>query len=636
MVPLVTLFLLAGADGPKKPLIKKPEPPLKTSEIVSDLARVNARAEIRVEGVGLIIGLDGTGSDAEPGPYKTKILDGMRKAGVPKAEEWVASNTTAVVLVRGVIPTGIGVTDTFDVNVELTPASTTTSLAGGILMLTELRQMGVGRKGELLDGPVLATCAGPVVIGDAEKPDDPKVGRVLGGARVKKAIPYTIVIKENRRSAKNAALIEATINRRFFPVGGSDREKMATAKTDALIELKVPATYHHNQFRYFQVVENMQLVEAPNLRAERQEFWGKELLDPKTAGASAIRLEGIGRNAIPVLKKGLEQKHPQVRFFAAESLAYLGDDSGVDVLARAVTDFPMFRAHALAALAALDQQSAYIKLQELFANPDPDIRYGAFDALRKLDPSHPFLGRVRVLDFEPEPLAEGGDAMALQIAAPPRKSRRRSDPFELYVVDCDGPPLIHVSNARRCEIVLFGRNQPLLTPVVLGTGSILINASQDDSKIHLARVGAQDHEDRQVECQPQIARMICEAANLGATYPEIVALLKSAEKQKNLPGPLRFDSIPQPGAAYADAQIDGKDITQTATKDNAVQKTASQASAPALNDSKPANSRNPFARWIQNLKTQQNAKRAAKSPTGTPGVLDFPPRTPAPEAKLPR
>ena len=50
--------------------------------------------------------------------------------------------------------------------------------------------------------------------------------------------------------------------------------------------------------------------------------------------------------------------------------------------------------------------------------------------------------------------------MALQIAAASRRKRASlEDPFGLYVVDSEGPPLVHVSRTRRCEIVVFGRTQ---------------------------------------------------------------------------------------------------------------------------------------------------------------------------------
>ena len=75
--------------------------------------------------------------------------------------------------------------------------------------------------------------------------------------------------------------------------------------------------------------------------------------------------------------------------------------------------------------------------------PDIEVRYGAFNALRTLDPHDPFLGLVRVLD-EPK-------ARRTRTTRPTRwRSRSRlrpdavappDDPFALYVVDSEGPRL---------------------------------------------------------------------------------------------------------------------------------------------------------------------------------------------------
>ena len=60
------------------------------------------------------------------------------------------------------------------------------------------------------------------------------------------------------------------------------------------------------------------------------------------AGEAALKLECIGANAIPTLKRGIESNDRDVRYFAAEALAYLNDDSGVEILADAAANRPGF------------------------------------------------------------------------------------------------------------------------------------------------------------------------------------------------------------------------------------------------------------------------------------------------------
>ncbi len=577
---IVAVLALTGAGPGKTPAPKKkPEPPLKVRETVGDLAKVPPMAEVRVEGVGLVIGLERTGSDPEPSAYRQALLDRMRKDGLPNAERWLASETTSLVLIKGRIPAGITTSDVLDVEIELPFTSKTTSLVGGKLIKADLRQVGLTAEGQRLpDGQVMATASGPVLIGSDTNPDDPRIGRILGGGRVKKDRNYVLMINEKRKSVRTAAIVQSVVNSRFSRLRGIDQEGMAKAKSDLYLDLMVPANYHHNQYRFFQVVENLSVVDNPQLRAVRMEQWGRELLDPKTAGQAAIRLEGIGRNASDVLKTGLSHPHPQVRFFAAEALAYVGDEAGATVLADAVANQPSFRAYALAALAALDEPAARLKLRGLMAHPNVEVRYGAFNALRTAYADDPYLGRVRVLHDEPEPEPEDGDAMALQIAAP-RKKPMRSDPFALYVVDCEGPPMIHLSKTRRCEIVVFGRGQKLLTPLVLGTGPYQVNAIEGDQTIWISRIGSEaiDGPDQKIGAAPEVGSVICELANLGASYPEILALLQSADRQKNLPGDgaLVIDAVPTALPAYDQAQIAGTDAT--AKKDPAVGRAGAEA-----------------------------------------------------------
>jgi flagellar basal body P-ring protein FlgI len=536
-----TLSLLgAGADGKKSSASAarsrqhKKEVPLKAEETIGDLAFVRTAGDIRVEGIGLVVGLNGGGSDPRPGVYRKKLLDEMHAAMVPQAEKILASKNVSLVLVRGSIPPGITREDRFDVAVELEPDSTTQSLSGGVLLRTDLKQVGAV-DGKQLEGKVFGYSGGAVVTGSSSEPENQRTGRILGGAWVRNDLPYSMIIKDDRKSVKTAALIQAVISTRFFALDGIDQKGMAQAKTDQYLVLKVPKVYHQNQARFFQVVQLLPLVDTPELRAQRLERWETELLDPKTSGVAALKLEGVGKNATSTLKKGLESHDSNVQFFAAEALAYLGDGSGVDVLARMAIERPEYRAFALAALAASDQAPAIARLRELMSYPAVDIRYGAFTALRTLDPNDAFLGRVSVFrDEVPEPTDENSDPMAVQIAAARARRNRPTDPFSLYVVDCEGPPLIHVSNSGRCEIVIFGREQKLLTPVVLGDpNSVVINASVDDRELQITRIatGPTDQPDRHVSVTPDVAKVVQEVANLGISYPQIVDLLKAAELQ---------------------------------------------------------------------------------------------------------
>jgi flagellar basal body P-ring protein FlgI len=576
----VMATLLAHAAAAPTSSKKKARPP-KIQETVGDLAYVVSNGEQVVEGVGLVTGLDNTGGDSPPSMYRKTLVDEMSKAGVEHAERLLASPQLSIVTVRMTIPMGVNPTDPLDVKVEVPPGCPTKSLAGGYLIKARLFPVAYGKKGETLRDHEVAFARGPVMVGSPGKPNDLKVGRVLGGGRVKKEFPYTLVIRESRESYYTAKMLESVINQRFHQSEDGHQKGMATGKTGRYLVLRVPELYHQNQQRYFRVVQSLPMIDGPELKARRLAESSKELLDPKTAGVAALKLEALGTGSVDALKAGLKSSNQQVRFFSAEALAYLNDTSGVDALGETVIHQADFRAYALAALAAVDQSASHMKLRKLMDEPDFEVRYGAFNALRTLDPTDSYLGRTRVLS-DPKPdedESQAGDGMAMEIATASRRRHRPEDPFALYLVDSEGPPMVHISRTRRTEIVVFGRQQKLQTPVVLDGGEILINASDNDQSIELSKIvpSSAADSDIKVTASLEVADVVRQIANLGASYPQIVALLEKANKQRNLPGQLVVDAVPAASPAYLDAIL-GKDLH--AKKDEAVGRTSGESTRP--------------------------------------------------------
>jgi flagellar basal body P-ring protein FlgI len=622
--------LLAHAAAAPTPGKKKAKPP-KLQETVGDLAYVVSNGEMMVEGVGLVLGLGNTGGDSPPSLYRKLLLDEMSKAGVEHPERILASPQASLVIVRMVIPMGVGPTDPIDVQVEVPSGCPTKSLAGGYLLSARLFRVAYSGKGETLRDHELAVARGPIMLGAPGRPDDPKVGRVLGGGRVKKEFPYTLVIKENRESYYTAKMLESVVNQRFHQSEDGHQKGMATGKTASYLVLRVPELYHQNQPRYFRVVQSLPMIDTPQERVRRTAAWGKELLDPKTAGVAALKLEGLGTGSVDALKEGLKSPNPQVKFFAAEALAYLNDTSGVEVLGETAIRQPDFRPYSLAALASLDQSASHIQLRKLMDETDIELRYGAFNALRTLDPTDSYLGHVRVLkDPKPEEGEDSGsDSMAMEIASA-RRRIRLEDPFTLYVVDSEGPPMIHISRTRRTEIVVFGRQQKLLTPIAVGVdnGEFMINAADNDEKVELTRIIASRgaDSDYKVTSSLEVAEVIRQAANLGARYPQIVALLETANKQQNLAGQLVVDAVPATSPVYLEA-IMGRDLQ--AKHDNA--KTAEESARPRWrrflglfnreHDTNPAPA------------TAPPTATASRRPAGDPGAPD-PDLPPLPDSPI--
>src|SRR4051812_832490 len=131
-----TALALVGASSAKKK--RREPPPPKVEETVADLADIRSMGETKLEGVGLVVGLDGTGGDPPQSYYREKLINDMRKAGVEGPDKLLADPHVSMVLVRVRIPTGTSTSDRIDAEVEVPPNCGTRSLAGGYLLQTRL------------------------------------------------------------------------------------------------------------------------------------------------------------------------------------------------------------------------------------------------------------------------------------------------------------------------------------------------------------------------------------------------------------------------------------------------------------------------------------------------------------------
>src|SRR5271157_2130783 len=139
---LVLALVLAQIQADAAPLRKKKTepPPPKVQETVGDLAFVLQTSEIKVQGIGLVAGLENTGADPPPTWERGQLVDEMSKAGVEHPNKLLSNPQFSMVIVKMTIRAGANPQDRFDVDVEVPPACATKSLTGGYLMATRLRE----------------------------------------------------------------------------------------------------------------------------------------------------------------------------------------------------------------------------------------------------------------------------------------------------------------------------------------------------------------------------------------------------------------------------------------------------------------------------------------------------------------
>src|SRR5205814_5232523 len=104
---------------------------------------------------------------------------------------------------------------------------------------------------------------------------------------------------------------------------------------DDFLSLSIAPRYKNNLARYLRVIRNIPLRENPIQRTERLQLLEKKLLEPTSSALASLQLEAIGNEAIGALKQGLKSSDAEVRFYAAEALAYLDQPEAATPLTEA-------------------------------------------------------------------------------------------------------------------------------------------------------------------------------------------------------------------------------------------------------------------------------------------------------------
>lgn len=490
---------------------------------VGDLAIPVGTNHQEVQAVALVTQLDGTGSDPPPSPLRELLLKEMQTYQVRRPEEALKSMDTGMVIVHGFIPPGARKFDTFDVEVYLPPRTETTSLRGGWLMKSRLRETAV-LDNEMHTGHVAALAQGPIVIDSLfDKSGDDVLqvrGRVLSGGIVQLDREMGMVIRGEHMSVKTSAAIGHAINERFHDFDHGSKKGLANPTRDNYLELKVHSRYRHDVSRYIQVVRNIAISETPVERIARLAELEKELFEPTSSRLAAIQLEAIGKDAMPTLRKGISANDPEVRFHAAEALAYLDDPDAVPALFDAARTERAFRWRAMSALSVLDQYAAQEALLELMNVPSAETRYGAFRALRAHNPRDS-LTRGEIL----------------------------GDEFAMHVMGTTGEPMIHIARATRPEIVLFGHGQKLEAPTFFFAGKQILVKRENANTLKVSRFSS-GNDDKQEICSTNLDDVLRTIVKMGGGYADAIQAIEEAKSKGFLVARVEIDATPRPNRVY--------------------------------------------------------------------------------------
>jgi len=177
---------------------------------IQDMVRIRGQGSTPLRGIGIVVGLRGTGDSGQELALARPLAEVHRNNGnpLPDLAELAKAKSAALVWLSCEVPeTGARTDDRFDVTVSVMHSAS--SLLGGELIIAPL-------SGPLPGQGVFAMAAGPVTV---ENTAVPTVGRIRGGARMIRDIPMpriedelTLVIDPQFRGWTTARTIAGEIN----------------------------------------------------------------------------------------------------------------------------------------------------------------------------------------------------------------------------------------------------------------------------------------------------------------------------------------------------------------------------------------------------------------------------------------
>lgn len=429
---------------------------------------------MRVRGYGLVTGLIDKGSRRCPESLRAYIADAIRRTRMsdpyrrktgfePSANEMINSPDTAVVLVDAEIPAGAIKGRKFDVRVTAVDEETT-SLAGGVLLQTDLKVYQSVSPASVIEGKTLARCGGPIFINPFREATataaaiNLREGFIIAGG----------VATEDRKLSLATAIesystvrqIQDAVNKRF-----KTDPPTASADSPRTITLRVPPEYRAREGRFLELVMHLPLSDSPAEIQARGKLLAAELSQPDAPHREiALSLEGIGKPAIEFVRPLYASTNRQVSFAAATTGLRLGDSAAIEVIIRHAKDVrsPM-RYQAIRELGECGMPArAGLTLRELLEGDDVQVRILAYEALRLVDPE----SMVRAVVGE------------------------RPVNFILEVVPSQGRPMIYCRRSKAPRIALIGGDRMHCKPPLLYAepdGPVTITAKAGDNKVAILK-----------------------------------------------------------------------------------------------------------------------------------------------------
>ncbi|MEM8735528.1 MAG: HEAT repeat domain-containing protein [Planctomycetota bacterium] len=509
--------------------------------MIAEVAGPAMLTQSRIENIGLITQLRGTGGSVQASSQREKILDMMRRKDAAQPNAFLDSPSTALGIATAIVPPASPAGTKLDILVTKSSHADATDLEHGWLMETPLTEMSV-LDGRIREGFDLARVKGYIVTEaqiTGDQSEEAKLqGVVVGGGRLLKGRDLGLSVDAEYADAITLNAIVPAINQRFTYFDGQKRSGVATPRDSGYnnagyVEIKIPPRYRLDPFHYINVISHIGILESEAQRQARIATLQKQLLDPTTAREAAWQLEAIGDSTVPMLAEALNHPDPEIAFYSAHSLAYLNQKQAIPKLKSLCLREPAFRAMCFNGLALIEHFDAGDTLNELLHAADPEVKYGAVRALRKRDPN----------------------AAAV-------RGEVTEDVGSILEIPSSGPPLVAVSLNRTPEVVLFGTTPTLHIPSFQYVNERTMVSPSGDGKLKVSYFSPGE-EDKIIECDADIRSVLNAIAEVGGTFGDWVKFLRECHDQGYFIEPFAINPIPVSGRTYdRNSKLDTPNIEQ--------------------------------------------------------------------------
>lgn len=481
-----------------------------------------AGVEVKIyESFGLVAGLPGTGGKVKPSEQRNIMLQEMRTKGVDAPEQILDDPTTALVKVRVFGNPGFIAGKILDVGIETSTECDATDLTGGKLLEARLREMAfVG--GRLRSGSDQAAASGELVQLPASytrKNNDPRTAVIVGGGRLLNNHPLSVLMSTEFKHVLVVKEIEKALNKRFYFQDSYKQKFMAEGKNSAQIAITSVPKYRLDPAHFSNVILATGFNETEEERKERIQGCKRLLADRTTAKRAAAELEALGsQEAIDVLLEGLSSLDPEIRFYSAYSLAYLDRKESIPILVDIAKQEPAFRPLCLTGLTITEVELAREYLVQLLQEREPELRFGAFLALRERNTG--------------DPIVQG---------------ERLTKNTKLVIVP-SSVPLLAPSLQETQELVLFGATTPVKLNAKLNPTPFLTLTPERTNEIRITRRAYS--ETATVIVDASLTSVLRGMGSVDANYNDFIQTVDQLQNLNATSTPIVFNPRPVPGRIY--------------------------------------------------------------------------------------